>query len=94
MSLKTLSWRAGLWGSDGDHSAPVCKDLYSGGRRKRQKCPEDVWEAAGVYLCAGWGWGETRARLFPRAFQPECVSSSEGLFCGPSHALSVAHEKN
>lgn len=57
MSLKTLSWRAGLRGSDSDHSAPVSKELYSGGRRKRQKRPEDVWDAAGVSSCAGWGWG-------------------------------------
>lgn len=96
-SPKTLSWRAGLRGSDGDRSAPVSKEPYSllWGEKEKPETPRGRVGRSWWEFVRGVGVGETRARLVPRAFQPECISSSEGLFCGPSYyASSVAHEKN
>lgn len=47
MSLKTLSWRAGLRGSDSDHSAPVSKELW--GEKEKAEAPRG---------CVGRSWCE------------------------------------
>lgn len=87
MILRTRSWRTGLLGGgDGHHSALVSEGLCSWWRRKRQRCSEDGWEAAGVWGVAGErpgsGWSRWRSSL--SMSPPE-----KGFACGPTYTPSV-----
>lgn len=74
------------------HQSPRNSTL--GGGKEKAEAPRGCVGCSWCEFVRRVGVGETRARLVPRAFQPACVSSSEGLFCGSTYAPSVAHEKN